>query len=111
MVFIKAKSVKDLKENGGYDTLMAFDGRPNEGESLRDVAIRAAEYLGSLPVTNQVIAVVCHGALIRSLVGVFDGRSFDRISDWKPNNCQVISRVATTQAWMSIAERLRSDQP
>ncbi|MEE2787270.1 MAG: histidine phosphatase family protein [Myxococcota bacterium] len=102
----QGQSVMSLKANGGYDLLMTLDGRPEGGESLRDVAIRAARYLATVPPSDEVIAVVCHGALMRSLLGAFDGRPADRVSEWKPRNCEHVVRRAHVDEWGRLAMRL-----
>ena len=102
----EGEAVETLQRNGGYDLLMTFDGRPPEGESLRDVALRTFAFLAERDGQAGTTAVVCHGALIRSVVGVLDGRPYEQLSEWKPQNCEVIQRQVMPGTWSRLYKRL-----
>lgn len=102
----EGEAVETLHMNGGYDLLMTFDGRPPEGESLRDCALRVFRFLAQKDGESGTTAVVCHGALIRSAVGVLDGRPLESLSEWKPQNCEVVHRQVMPGTWARLYERL-----
>ena len=102
----EGEAVETLHLNGGYELLMSFDGRPPEGESLRDVALRTFAFLAKRDPESGTTAVVCHGALIRSVVGVLDGRPYHSLSEWKPKNCEVIHRQVMPGTWARLYARL-----
>ncbi len=69
----------------------AFRARPPGGESLLDVARRALSHLSELDDGRDVL-VVCHGALIRAVVGVLDGKPEHEIGAYHPENLEFVSR-------------------
>lgn len=85
------RGVLELEESGEMDLLQQFDGRPPGGESLRDVARRVLLGLPTLLGDGDTL-IVAHGAMMRATIGVLDRVPFDRIGDWKPNNCEVAMR-------------------
>lgn len=88
------RRVAELERDGDLPVLHAFDGRPPGGESLRDVATRALGALAGLE-TAAATLVVAHGALMRAVLGVIDGRPSEDIGLWKPDNCEVAVREAS----------------
>ena len=96
----------ELKDNGTHAVLMAFDGRPPGGESLKDVALRAMGFLASVSEVAGPTLVFCHGALIRSVIGVLDGRPRAQISQWKPTNCEMVKRDVMPDTWSRLHAQL-----
>ncbi|RMH00112.1 MAG: histidine phosphatase family protein [Deltaproteobacteria bacterium] len=82
-----------------------FRGRPEGGESLEDVARRALAELLRWRDEGDLL-VVCHGALIRAVVGVLDGLEDDWIGTYKPRNLEFVVRRVDHGMLARAAERL-----
>ncbi len=83
----------------------AFRARPPGGESLLDVARRALAHLDRLDDGRDVL-VVCHGALIRAVVGVLDGKPEDEIGTYHPDNLEFVARELPRGAFAAALARL-----
>ncbi len=81
----------------------AFDVRPEGGESLADVAARTLKELRRYAGDGGLL-VVCHGALMRAVVGVLDGIEPARVGLYAPRNLEFITRrVDRSQVAEAIA--------
>ena len=80
----------------------SFHGRPQGGESLADVAARALAELLSFEDAGDLL-VVCHGALIRAVVGVLDDLDPAHIGAYKPKNLEFVVRRVDPR---TVRERL-----
>ena len=87
----------------GGDLLTTWNRRPPGGESLRDVSIRAIEWLADIDDGSDTL-IVAHGALMRSVLGVFDGLPWDRIPHFRPANCELYTREAARGHWRSLLD-------
>lgn len=77
---------------GDMDRLFrSFYGRPRGGESLADVAARALGELLAFADAGDLL-VVCHGALIRAVVGVLDDLDPAHVGAYKPKNLEFVAR-------------------
>lgn len=101
----EGRSLGELDDSGEIEVLRSFDGRPPDGESLRDVAVRALRHLASHADAPRVL-VVCHGALMRAVIGVLDGLDPAQIGQWKPGNCEVVVREADATRLAALADAL-----
>lgn len=88
--------------------LEQWRGRPPNGESLADAALRALPLLAELDDGRDAL-IVAHGALIRCLVGLVDDRPRERIGHYKPRNCEFIERDLTVGSWGSLLENVRAE--
>ena len=103
-------SLATLSESSALDVLHTFDERPPAGESLRDVAVRVLEFLGGQAAGGHAL-VVCHGALMRAVIGVLDGTDPTQVGVWKPDNCEAVTRAADARQLTSLAASLKADAP
>jgi len=85
------RPAQELIETGDIACFDTWDGRPPGGESLRDTAERALRYLAGVDDGRDALVVV-HGALIRAVIGLVDGRPVDEIGAWKPRNTEIVER-------------------
>ena len=88
--------------------LRGWTTRPPGGETLLDVATRAASWLATVDEDTDTL-IVAHGALMRALLGALDGVPRDVIGDWRPTNCEVVQRHLTVGAWSALRDRLRGE--
>lgn len=100
------RDIPEIERTGEMALLHSFDGRPPAGESLRDVAIRALEALAAIDDGTETV-VVCHGALMRAVIGAIDGTPHERIGLWKPGNCEVVVRELPLGRVGQVAAALR----
>ncbi len=99
------REIGELERSGDMMRLREFDGRPPGGESLRDVALRALAALSPFDDGTHT-AVVCHGALMRAVIGAIDGVAITEIGLWKPDNCEVVIRSLPIGRPAAIASSL-----
>lgn len=97
-------SEAELEPLGGHALLRRFTGRPPGGESLRDVGKRALTWM-SRQRTPTPRLVVCHGALMRAVLGLLDEMALDEIGNFRPKNCEAFTREISMPR---IAELLAS---
>jgi alpha-ribazole phosphatase len=101
------RSIADL--DPAKSTLLArWDCGPPQGETLRDVALRALEWITRSNPVGPVL-VVSHGALMRSVIGILDGTPRDAIDTWHPVNCQIVVRSVPPQKWQRLLESVLAE--
>jgi broad specificity phosphatase PhoE len=71
---LEGSSLKALRQNAVMDNLRTWCFRPSGGESRRDVALRALDWLRALPDRDTTI-MVSHQIVISALVGLLDSCS------------------------------------
>lgn len=103
----EGRSMRELEVTGEAGRMQAWDGRPPAGESLRDVALRVLAWLSEHD-SGEPTLVVAHGALMRSVLGVLDGRPADEIGLWCPGNCHAETREVAPGHWHHLLEQVRS---
>ncbi len=86
------RTIAELEAAGDMALLHHFDGRPPEGESLRDVARRVLTALPELVHPTGNTLIVGHGAMMRATIGLLDGVRFANIGTWKPENGEIATR-------------------
>lgn len=101
----ETRRIAELQATGEMATLSEWSVRPPGGESLRDVAVRAITWLAREDIDQDTL-VVAHGALIRSVIGLVDGRSTSQIGLWRPRNCQAVRRDLPVGSWAELRDRL-----
>ncbi|MEZ4318236.1 MAG: histidine phosphatase family protein [Myxococcota bacterium] len=90
-----------LAKLGGFDVLLTWDGRPPNGESHADLADRVLRTLDGLDADEDTL-VVCHGALMRAVLGVLDGRPRDEIGRIRYPNCALQTRQVDVGGWRAL---------
>ena len=99
------RSRKDLSAIGAMATLLTWHRRPPQGESHADLARRAIAALAAHD-TGQDTLVVCHGGLMRAVLGVVDGTPPDAIPFVRFPNCALQVRALPEAGWRSLLETL-----
>lgn len=100
------RSVHELHLSGARAVMDRLDGRPPEGESLRDVARRASAALHALD-DGAPTLVVSHGGLLRALLGLVDEDVHpERIGQRYVGNAAVAVRDLPAGAWGRVLARL-----
>src|SRR5688572_24058690 len=92
------RRLEDLELGGDMNLLRLWTGRPPRGESLHDVAKRVIEWLHQVDDDLDTL-LVCHGALMRAVIGVMDGTPRTEVGDWRPVNCEVATRIVPAGGW------------
>jgi probable phosphoglycerate mutase len=92
---------EQLRAFGAFDVLVTWDGRPPNGESHADLAERVIAALADLD-TGEDTLVVCHGALMRAVLGVLDGRAHDEIGLVRYPNCALQTREVPRGGWAAL---------
>ncbi|MCB9677512.1 MAG: histidine phosphatase family protein [Alphaproteobacteria bacterium] len=87
-----------LRALGGFDVLVTWDGRPPNGESHADLARRVIAELDRLDADEDTL-VVCHGALMRAVLGVLDDRPKEAIGLLRYPNCALQTRQVERGGW------------
>jgi len=94
------RPIATVRAAGHHDRhLRHWNSRPPEGESLCEVALRATRWLAALPEIEAPTLVVSHGALMRSVLLVLDGRATETVDGWHPDNCEAVVREVPAGAW------------
>ncbi|MEM6291467.1 MAG: histidine phosphatase family protein [Myxococcota bacterium] len=101
----EGQAIDGIEAAGEMDAFRQWTARPGGGESLRDVAQRVCTYFAGLPEVASTL-VVSHGALMRAVLGLVDGTPTDAIGDWRPKNCEVVTRQVSAARWSSLAASL-----
>lgn len=104
------RTIAHLTATGDVAIFHTFDGCPPEGESLRAVAIRALRRLAD-DATGGHVLVVCHGALMRAVIGVLDDIDRTKLGLWKPDNCEIVTRDADADRLRALATALVLSPP
>jgi probable phosphoglycerate mutase len=102
---LEGKGVDELERTGQLATFRAFDGRPEGGESLRDVAKRVLGFLAGIDADDRSL-VVAHGAVMRAVIGVLDDMPGERIGHWGIGNCEVVERELPVGTFAARLESL-----
>lgn len=103
------RRLQDLGRDGSVELLLrGWTTRPPGGETLLEVATRAAAWLATVDDEIDTL-VVAHGALMRALLGALDDGPRDRIGEWRPRNCEVVQRELEPGAWAALRDRLRAE--
>lgn len=108
------RSIAEVKATTDAKHRMAtWDQAPPNGESLRDVALRASRQLAELADAETTL-VVSHGALMRALLGALaaserGARPDETIGSWRPDNCEVVVRTLQFGAWAQLHARLAAE--
>lgn len=95
-----------LEQTGQMRRLEQWEGRPPGGESLRDVASRALDFLQRQTTTGPVL-IVAHGALMRSVLGLLDRMPIEQIGTFKPRNCEIYTRDVTPERFAALSRSVR----
>jgi 2,3-bisphosphoglycerate-dependent phosphoglycerate mutase/probable phosphoglycerate mutase len=99
------RSIADTERTGDIRIFYEWEEGPPGGESLREVAQRAMTYLARVDDGRNTL-VVAHGALMRAVIGVIDGKPKDQIGLWKPGNCELVTRALARGAWSRLLESI-----
>jgi len=101
----EGRTIVHLTETGDLALFHTFDGCPPAGESLRAVAVRALGRLADDAHGGHVL-VVCHGALMRTVIGVLDDIDRGKLGLWKPDNCETVTRDVDADRLRRLAAAL-----
>jgi broad specificity phosphatase PhoE len=98
-------SRRALREDGRFGAvLLSWDVRAPGGESNREAALRALAWLEAID-TGPTTLLVAHGGVLRSLIGLLDGRApRDFLTDEVPN-AHPVSRELDPAAWRRARQR------
>lgn len=99
------RSIAEIEQTGDMPVFYAWDRGPPGGESLREVAARAMTHLSRVEDGRSTL-VVAHGALMRAVIGVVDGKPKDQIGLWKPGNCELVTRELPRGEWSRLLESI-----
>ena len=107
---LERRSIADVQANPDTRARLAsWTGRPPEGESLLDVALRAVGWITTVDDVEVDTVVVAHGALIAAVLAALDRRPRAEAWQWRPHNCEVIHRPVAVGAWNQVLDDLRSE--
>lgn len=98
------RTIDSMRADGHFEQFYLWDWRPPGGESLRDVTHRVAGFLATMDDGCDTL-VVCHGAVMRAVIGFLDGRPTGEIGRWRPENCQLVEREVPLGGWAALAAR------
>jgi len=90
---------------GAFEVLITWEGRPPNGESHADLARRVIGTLATLDADIDTL-VVCHGALMRAVLGVLDGRDRAQLGKIRYPNCALQTRSVPLGRWAELRARL-----
>ena len=96
---------EELRADGRMDCLLQWDGKPQGGESHRDLALRALPVLVTLP--NVPTLLVSHGGMMRTLVGLLDEEPLDQMGRVWVKNCVPEVREVKPGDWQRALDRAR----
>ncbi len=91
-----------------FSVLVTWAGRPPNGESHADLARRVLTTLAALE-SEQGPAdtlVVCHGAFMRVVLGMLDGRDREALCRVRFPNCALQTREVSEGRWQALLESL-----
>lgn len=107
---LERRSIAEVMDHPDHWTrLGSWTGRPPEGESLLDVALRAVRWLSSVDDTDEDTLIVAHGALIGAVLMVLDGHPRDEQSRWRPKNCEITRRTVAIGTWTQRLDELQRE--
>lgn len=79
----KDQNLADVGEEMFFEMRRGWDMPPPGGESLKDTAMRVADYLDNIEVSNLPQIFVCHGNTIRAASVVLGKNSEQSVRDWE----------------------------
>ena len=94
-------SLETLRENGVLDDLKTWCFRPSGGESRRDVAFRALEWLRTVPDRASTI-LVSHQIVISALVRLLDSRDRGDQNHRGLRNGEYFTREIRPDTWKQL---------
>ncbi len=97
----------DPADHALHEVLHSFTRRPPLGESLADVAARAAGYLATLPWEGATL-IAAHGGVLRALLGLLDGLDEHELVHRRVDNAAVFRREVSGASWEAAAARARA---
>ncbi len=109
----EGRPFEDFAE-GTLELLHQWHGRPPQGESLHDLALRVLPFLVRADengAASDNILRVAHGALMRCVIGLLDGTPREEIGNWKPGNCELVSREVPPGRWGTLLEDVGRETP
>jgi broad specificity phosphatase PhoE len=93
-----------LREHGQLALLASWEGRaPGGGESHADLAKRAMSALARY--TERRVLFVCHGGVMRVVMGLLDGIPLEEIGSHTPANAEIIVRTVDAATWAVAYEK------
>ena len=98
---LEGSSLNALRQNAVLDDLRTWCFRPSGGESRRDVALRALDWLRALPDRDTTI-IVSHQIVISALVGLLDSTSPDKQVHGSFRNGKYFRRVIPSDTWTKL---------
>lgn len=101
----EGQNIELMRRNGSMATLLAWEGRPPQGESQGDIARRVVPFLASIDAPIDTL-VVAHGGVIRVLLGLLDGTRAENIGKYKVRNAELICRNLDVGAWARLQAAL-----
>lgn len=87
--------------DGLHDVLHSVHLRPPGGESLLDVAVRALGFLAAVG-DGPPALVVAHGGLLRVVLGMVDGMSWEALPSLQVVNATPMPRVVPAARWREL---------
>lgn len=97
------RSRDEVRAHGGFDTLLAWNGRPPGGESLDDLRRRVLATLAEHDGPTDTL-VVCHGGVMRVVLGALDRRGAAEAARLRYANCAVEERDVPVGTWRELLE-------
>lgn len=94
-----------FKEVHAMALLTTWDGRPPNGESHADLAVRALSALADLE-SDEDTLVVTHGGWMRVVLGTLDARPPAAIGRLRYPNCALQTRAVPRGTWARLLDRL-----
>lgn len=101
-------AIEDLRARRLDVCLRAWWERPPGGESLLDVARRAIAWLRTIDDGRDTL-LATHGALMRALFCVIDGRRREDVSEFRPENCTLVTRELPVGVWATWSRALEEE--
>ncbi len=98
------RGIDEVRREAG-ERLWSWDEPAPDGESCGQVALRVLDFLRGVPAIPGTTLVVCHGGVIRSLLGLVDDTPYGVIGQRKVPNAQPNSLDLDHTGWTGIWER------
>ncbi|MCH9685878.1 MAG: histidine phosphatase family protein [Deltaproteobacteria bacterium] len=89
--------------------LGSWRGAPPRGESLLAVALRVVGWLTTVDDSDEDALIVCHGALMRSVLAAIDRIPREDLDLWRPGNCEAIGRDVEVGGFRRLIDELRAE--
>ena len=97
----ETRSRDEVRAHGGFDTLLAWNGRPPGGESLDDLRQRVLTTLAEHEDGVDTL-VVCHGGVMRVVLGALDDLGAAEAARLRYANCAVEERDVPIGTWARL---------